>query len=175
MQVAIEIGIQPKAGTDRACGVGIRGSFPAPDHPSCAIRFDNRVDQRVTGKAAPSFKLGAESFFTAKYRQEIAGTTSPQRTNELGEKARGKRLTPGVQLDIRFGWHALLFHTPPRFRGLLAIDRVNREIESPTPQHGLWVCAELLSYLGKRAARFQGFDLSFAIAALRQELENAGQ
>src|ERR1700748_745644 len=32
------------------------------------------------------------------------------------------------------------------------------KIESPTPPHGLWVCAELLSYLGKRAARFQGFD-----------------
>ena len=147
MQVAIEIRIQPKARSDRACGVGSRGSLPAPDNPSCAIRLDNRIDQRVAGKAAPSFKLGAESFFTANYRQEIARTTSPQRANELGEKARGKRLTPGVQLDILFGWHALLFHTPPRFRGLLAFDRVNRGIEFRTPPHGLWVCAEFQPYL----------------------------
>jgi hypothetical protein len=119
MQVAIEIRIQPKAGTDRACGVGIRGSLPAPDNPSCAIRLDNRIDQRIAGKAAPSFKLGAESFFTANYRQEIARTTSPQRTHELGEQARGKGLTPGVQLDVRFGWHALLFHIPPAFAASL--------------------------------------------------------
>jgi hypothetical protein len=137
MQVAIEIRIQPKARTDWACGIGICGSLPAPDNPSCAIRLDNRIDQRIAGKATPSFKLGAESFFTANYRQEVARTTSPQRTNELGEKARGKGLMPGIQLNIRFGWHALLFHTPPRFRGLLAFDRVNRGIESRTPPHGL--------------------------------------
>jgi hypothetical protein len=175
MQVAIEIRIQPKAGTDRACGVGICGSLPAPDNPSCAIRLDNRIDQRIAGKAAPSFKLGAESFLTAKDRQKIARTTSPQRTNKLGEKARGKGLTPGVQLDIRFGWHALLFHTPPRFCGLLALDRVNRRIESRTPPHGLWVCAEFQPYLAA-SQRLVSADsiLSFAIAALRQELENAG-
>ncbi len=176
MQVTIEIRIQPKAGSDRACGVGSRGSLPAPDNPSCAIRLDNRIDQRVAGKAAPSFKLGAESFFTANYRQEIARTTSPQRTNKLGEKARGRTTYVGrparYSLWLACATISTLHHA---FAASLAgLDRVNREIESPTPPHGLWVCAEFQPHLAASRGWFPRIRFSFAIAALRQELENAG-
>jgi hypothetical protein len=123
MQVAVEIRIQPKAGTDRACGIGIRRSLPAPDYPSRAIRLDNRIDQGIAGKATPSFKVGAESFLIANYRQEITRTTSPQRTNKRGEKAGRKGFTPGVELDIRFGWHPLVSHNPASFRSFLRMWR----------------------------------------------------
>jgi len=56
----------------------------------------------------------------------------------------------------------LVFHNPPCFRGLLALDRVNRE-NTVTYRRLPWI-----------ALRFRGFDLSFTEAALRQELENAG-
>src|ERR1700731_1365701 len=103
MQVAVEVCIQPKPGTDRACGVGIRRSFPAPDHPPRSGQLDSRIDQRIPGKAAPSFKVGAESFFATNDRKQIARTTSAQSTNKLGEKAGGKSFTARIELDIPFG------------------------------------------------------------------------
>src|ERR1700722_11714814 len=115
MQVAIEICVQPKPGTDRAFGVGIRRSLPAPDHPPRSSQFDSRIDQRIPGKAAPSFKVGAENFFATSDRKQIARTTSAQSTNKLGEKAGGKGMTASVELDSRFDWHALISHNPQAF------------------------------------------------------------
>jgi hypothetical protein len=115
MQVAVEIRVEPKARTDRAIDVGIRQSLPAPDHPPCAVQLDSRIDQGIARKAAPSFKVCAESPFATNDRQEIARTTSAQRTNKLGEQAGGKRFTAGVELDFRFGWHALVSHIHQAF------------------------------------------------------------
>ena len=120
MQIAVEIRVEPKARTDRALGVGIRRSLPAPDHPPCAVRLDSRIDQGVARKAAPSFKVGAESPFATNDREKIARTASAQRTNKLGEQAGGKRFKAGVELDIRFGCHALVSHNPLSFRGLVS-------------------------------------------------------
>jgi hypothetical protein len=108
MQVAVEIRVEPKARTDRAIGVGIRRSLPAPDHPPCAVQLDSHINQGVARKAAPSFKVSAERPFATCYRQEIARTTSAQRTNQFDRQAGGKRFMAGVKLDIRFDWHKLL-------------------------------------------------------------------
>jgi hypothetical protein len=119
MQVAVEIRVQPKAGTDRAGGLGIGRSWPAPDHPPRSGKLDSPIDQRIVGKAAPSFKVSAERFFATNDRKQIARTTSAQRTNKLGEKAGRKGFTAGVELDLRFGWHTLVSHSPASFRGFL--------------------------------------------------------
>src|ERR1700730_17056320 len=128
MQVAVEIRIEPKTRADRAIGVGIHRSLPAPDHPPHAAPLDSRIDQGVVREAAPKLEVGAEILFVANDRQEIAWATSAQCSNKLGQQAAGKRFNASVELDVCFGWHTLLSHNPPSFRPALFTASLENQI-----------------------------------------------
>src|SRR6516165_8007164 len=108
MQVAVEICVEPKPRADRAIGVGVYRSLPAPDHPARVARLDARIHQRVACEAAPNFEVRAETRFAASDTHEIAGAASAKRSNKPGKQAGSERFSAGVDLDFRFGSYTLL-------------------------------------------------------------------
>src|SRR6516164_10815484 len=85
MQVAIEIGVEPEAGSDRAIG-GVSGrSLATSNHPARTAGCGRSVDQAVPREAAPGLEIGADLGLTADDSQELAPMTAAQRSDQLGQ------------------------------------------------------------------------------------------
>src|SRR5262249_43698082 len=143
-QVAVEIRVQPNTGADRAFAVGVRRRLPVPDHPAGAARFNGRVDEAVAGEATPSLKFGADARVGAGDRQQIARTAAPQRGNQFRQEAGGKGLRAGVDLDVRYRWHALHYNVGVVKSKALAPDRRTNPASSvcpiDRPEYSLFNC-----------------------------------
>jgi len=105
-QVAVEIGVEPEAGADRAVAKRPPRAPPRIESPN-ALRSASIVVliSVFRGKAAPGLEISADIRLAADDGEQVARAATAQRCNQLGQQAGRKSAPAGIDLDPRFHRH----------------------------------------------------------------------
>src|SRR5215472_14046060 len=106
-QVAVEVGVKPKARTDRSTLFDILWGFSIAEHPAGATRFDLRVDQSVAREAAPRLKFGADARIAAGHGHKVAPAAATQSCYQICQETRSKCLGACVKFNVHVGSHGV--------------------------------------------------------------------
>src|ERR1700746_2509000 len=99
MQVTVEIRVEPKPRPYRPIVLRHRNSPASKDEPRAPV-FDRGFEQWIPGESAPRFQLRSNVLLVTDHRYQIARPTAAQDRDQLWQQARGKGLSPDIEIDV---------------------------------------------------------------------------